>query len=315
MTRFRTYREVDPSTESRLLEQVQEQGERLRQRLARVGPVVAVASGKGGVGKSAITANLAAMLSAEGLRVGVVDADLNGPSLVRMLGAVGARLGDDSAGVIPATGAGGVRVISMELLQDGEDTPLQWREPGTHSYLWQSSIEASALRELLADVAWGELDTLLVDVPPGTDKIRRLLQLVPGLSGMLIVTTPGELSRSVVARSLGLVRDAGVPVVGLICNMAGYLCPECGKRHALFPGRAPEALTERFEVPLWAEIPFDPRMGASTDHGLPWVLEEGSGAIADTFRELSGRFRDTLLPVESPSGKPPSADPAPGDRA
>lgn len=295
MTRFRTYHEVSHDTGSHLLEQVVEQGERLKARLDRIGTVVAVASGKGGVGKSAVTANLAALLAQEGLEVGVVDADLNGPSIGRMLGALGARMADGPDGIVPARGAAGVRVISMELLQDEEDAPLRWREPGGHTYLWQSSVEATALREFLGDVAWGDLDVLLVDVPPGTDKIRRLLELVPGLGGTLVVTTPSELSRSVVARSLRLIREAKVPVVGLVANMSGYLCPDCGGLHALFPGTAPEELAARFEVPIWGEIPFDPRLGGSTDRGVPWVLEAPEGAVAHAFGSVARRLREELL--------------------
>jgi ATP-binding protein involved in chromosome partitioning len=300
MTRFRTYNQVGHETGSRLLEQVVEQGARLKERLDRVGTVVAVASGKGGVGKSAVTANLAALLARDGLQVGVVDADLNGPSLGRMLGTLGARLVDEPEGIVPAKGAAGVRMISMELLQESDDAPLRWREPGAHTYLWQSSMEASALREFLGDVAWGKLDLLLVDVPPGTDKIRRLLELVPGLGGVLVVTTPGELSRSVVARSLRLIQEAEVPVVGLVSNMSGYLCPDCGGLHALFPGRAPQELSARFEVPIWGAIPFDPRLGASTDRGHPWVLEEPEGAVADAFRLVARRLCEELNIGERP---------------
>lgn len=288
MTRFRTYNEVEHQTGSQLLEQVLEQGARLRQRLSTVRAVVAVASGKGGVGKSTVTARLAETLAQRGRRVGVVDADLNGPSLPRLLGVEGARLGDAPEGIIPATGPSGIRVMSMALLQQDDDTPLRWREPGGHGYLWQSSVEASALREFLADVAWGELDVLLVDVPPGTDKIARLLELVPWLPSVLMVTTPGETALSVVGRSLRMVKEAEVPSVGLVSNMSGYLCPDCGSLHALFPGVEPATLSERFQVPIWAEIPFDPQLGLRPEtHRAP---------PADAaFQTLTDRLEAELL--------------------
>ncbi len=300
MTRFRTYHEVEHDTGSQLLEQVLEQRVRMNDRLAKVRAVVAVASGKGGVGKSAVTANLAATLASRGYRVGVVDADLNGPSIARMLGASGSSLGDTPEGVAPAVGVEGIRVISMELLQEADDTPLRWREPSGHASIWQSSVEVSALREFLADVLWGELDFLLVDVPPGTDKITRLLELVPTLPGMLVVTTPGEGARTVVARSLRLVQDAGIPVIGLVANMAGYLCPDCGTRHELFPGDAPAELSRRFDVPIWAEIPFAPAVGQATERGRPWVLDAPGGEVTDAFDALATRLATQLFPEGEP---------------
>jgi ATP-binding protein involved in chromosome partitioning len=269
MRRFRTYHEVEHDTGSELLEQVLDQHARLRERLAGVGAVVGVVSGKGGVGKSFVTAGLAATLASEGRRVGVVDADLNGPSMARMLGVRGATLGDGAHGVTPARGAEGVRVVSMELLQGSEDAPLQWRGPGGHDWIWQSSVETSALREFLGDVAWGELDVLLVDVPPGTDKIRRLLELVPGLHAAVVVTTPGVMSEAVVARSLRLLSEQGIDPIGVVENMAGFRCPDCGAVHPLFPGGAEETLAERFGVPLWASLPLDPEAGRAMDAGAP----------------------------------------------
>lgn len=290
MRKFRTYHEVEPSTGSQLLEQVLDQRARLADRLASVGQVVAVASGKGGVGKSAVTANLAATLSAMGRRVGVVDADLNGPSLARMLDVPRGVLQDRADGVVPPRGAGGIPVISMELLQEAEDAPLRWRDPGGDTFIWQSTMETTALREFLSDVAWGELDYLLVDVPPGTDKIGRLLALVPELPVALLVTTPSELSRAVVARSLRLVREAGVPSVAIVANMSGYRCVGCGERHPIFPGDGARRLSKEAGVPIWGDIPFDPRISEDTDRGRPRVLEEPEGEVALAFRGLAARL-------------------------
>ena len=290
--RFRTYGEVEKETGSELLEQVLEQRSRLSDRLSRVGTVVAVASGKGGVGKSAVTANLAAVLAGRGRNVGVLDADLNGPSLARMLGVVGHSVEDRDDGIAPPEGAAGIRVMSMELLQGAEDAPLRWRDPGADTFLWQSSMETTALREFLADVVWDGCDYLLVDVPPGTDKIRRLLELVPELPTAIMVTTPGEMSRAVVGRSLRMAREAGVPTVALAENMTEYLCPDCGSRHALFPGEGARRLSEETEVPIWARIPFDPRMGRATDRGRPWVLDDPGGEVADAFGALADRLEE-----------------------
>jgi ATP-binding protein involved in chromosome partitioning len=292
MRKFRTYADVEKTTGSELLEQVLDQRAALAARLQEVGTVVAVASGKGGVGKSAVTANLAATLASRGRKVGVLDADLNGPSLARMLGVTGGQLQDREGGIVPPEGAAGVRVVSMELLQEAEDAPLRWRDPGADTFLWQSSMETTALREFLADVAWDGSDYLLVDVPPGTDKIRRLLELVPDLPMALMVTTPSEMSRSVVARSVRLAREAGVPTLALVANMTEYLCPDCGSRHPLFPGEGADRLAESSGLPIWARVPFDPRMGEATDRGRPWVMDDPEGEVARAFRELADRVEE-----------------------
>lgn len=289
MRKFRTYHEVDHGTGSELLEQVLDQKARLAERLSGVGMILAVASGKGGVGKSAVTANLAATLAARDQKVGVVDADLNGPSLARMLGVTGRSLEDGKDGIVPVSGAGGVCVISMELLQDAQDAPLRWKEPASDTFLWQSSMEATALREFLGDVAWGSLDFLLVDVPPGTDKIRRLLELVPELPTALVVTTPSEMSRAVVSRSIRLIREAAVPQIGLVANMTEYVCPGCGRSEPIFRGDGIERLSSESGVAVWGQIPFDPRLAESTDRGQPRVLETPDGPVGRAFRALAER--------------------------
>jgi len=289
MRNIRTYSEVSHETESGLLEQVVEQQRRLSERLSHIRAVVAVASGKGGVGKSAVTANLAAALAARGLAVGAADADLNGPSLARMLGVSGARLADRPDGVKPAQSPTGVQVMSMEFLQEEEDAPLRWREPSMGGFIWQSTLETGVLREFLGDVEWGELDVLLVDVPPGTDKISRLLELVPSLHQMLLVTTPSETSRFVVAKSVRLAREAEVGTVALVANMTGHTCPSCGHVSELFAGDGARRLQDESDVPLWADIPFDPRLGADTDAGTPLVTTDPTAPASRALFALADR--------------------------
>ena len=294
MRKIRTYREVVHDTGSEVLEQVLGQRERLASRLSRVGSVVAVVSGKGGVGKSAVTANLAVALAGGGLRVGVVDADLNGPSMARMLGAPDGALGDTPDGVEPAEGVAGVRLISMELLQDEDAAPLRWRGPDGDSFVWQSTVETGVLREFLSDVLWGELDFLLVDVPPGTDKMARLMELVPDLDQALLVTTPGEMSRLVVARSARMILGSSVGSVGLVANMTHFVCPDCEGRHSLFPGSGDQTLAASWDLDVWARIPFDPAGGARTDRGEPPTVDPEPSPLGDAFRELAARVREAV---------------------
>ena len=173
----RGYADLTGEVESKIVEQIGEQHARLVSRLSEVGAIIVIASGKGGVGKSAVTANLAVALAARGARVGAVDADLNGPSLGKMLGLLGSQLEDRPDGIVPAVGVAGVKGISTDLLIE-EGVPLRWKGPAHDQFVWQGVTEAVALREFISDVVWGPIDYLIIDIPPGTDKIGRFLDLV-----------------------------------------------------------------------------------------------------------------------------------------
>ncbi len=193
-------------------------------------------------------------------------------------------------------------MISMEMLQNEEDAPLRWREPGMGGFIWQSTLETGVLREFLGDVEWGELDVLLVDVPPGTDKIRRLLELVPEVDQMLLVTTPSETTRFVVSKSVRMAREASVRTIALVANMVGHTCPECGHVSELFKGDGATRLEEESGVPVWAEIPFDPSLGAATDSGTPLVITDPDArssrailTLADKVEEHFGIGREDAI--------------------
>jgi len=264
---FRTYREVAGADGSHVAEQVGAQRARVQRQLRTVRRIVAVMSGKGGVGKSYVTAALARSATVRWPgRVGVLDADLRSPTVARLLEARGPLVvADDS--VHPAVGAGGVRVISTEfLLESGR--PLRWREPEAEQFVWRGALETAVLREFLGDVQWGDLELLLVDLPPGADGVADLRTLVPQLTGALAVTIPTEEARRSVARALRAARDAGIRLLGVIENMAGYRCGDCGRIGPLFPGSAGAELAADFGIPLVARIPFRADAGAATfEHG------------------------------------------------
>ncbi|HEX6306628.1 MAG TPA: P-loop NTPase [Longimicrobiales bacterium] len=285
--RIRTYADVAGHGGSDIGAQVAAQVERLGERLARIANVIAIASGKGGVGKSFVTANLAAALVQRGQRVGVVDADVNGPTTALMLGAVHApvTIGDD--GVRPAQTAAGCTLMSMDLLLASPDAPVRWREPAAAGFVWQSTLETGALREFIADTAWGDLDYLLIDLAPGTDRISRLLGLVPQPTALLLVTTPSAAATAVVARSVTHARDAGVRTIALVSNMDGHACATCGATNHLFGEMPGAALAERTRLPLWATIPFDAAVGADTDRGRPVVLAAPHTAAARAITALA----------------------------
>ena len=257
---FRTYNKVAGEDRSQLLAQVVAQRERVGRRLASVRRVVAVMSGKGGVGKSHIAATLAAGLASRLEQgVGVLDADLRSPTVAKLLAASGPlRVTED--GVEPATGTAGVRVVSTDLLLE-ESQPLRWREPATERFVWRGVLETGALREFLSDVVWGTLDLLLVDLPPGADGGVDLKQMVPNLAGALVVTIPSEESRRSVARTMCSASEAGIPLLGIVENMSSYRCDECGALRALFDGTAGADLSAEFGVPLVARVPFTPGAG------------------------------------------------------
>src|SRR5688500_6235955 len=278
MTRqFRTYAQVAEPAGAEIPAQVEAQVERLHARLKHVRHVVAIASGKGGVGKSFVTTHLATLLAQNGHAIGVLDADLNGPSLAHMLHATREPLRVDADGVQPARGRNGCRVMSVDLLLNAADAPLRWNAARGLEFLQQSVLETGAVREMISDVAWGELDALLIDLPPGTDKIARLAGLLPRISLMLIVTTPSRVTETVVARSLVEARDVGIPHVGVVMNMAAFVCPCCHTQTSLFGADARDTGGDDG----WARIPSEPNASEQTDCGRELRAESAAA------RELS----------------------------
>jgi ATP-binding protein involved in chromosome partitioning len=299
---MKRYRDIAGDGGSDIVGQIAEQQGRLRGRLAHVRRTVAIVSGKGGVGKSSITANLAGALAAEGYAVGALDADLNGPSLAKMLGVRGQRLTVTPAGVEPARSADGIRVVSMDLLLPSDDAPVVWSAPTqADAHTWRGTMEANALREFLTDTAWGPLDCLLLDLPPGADRLPTVAGLVPELTGAVVVTIPSEVSHLVVKRSITLAREAKVPLLGLVENMAGYVCVACGSLGALFEGPGGERAAAELGLPFLGRVPFDPRLAAAADRGRPMVLEHGASLAGRALRELAGRLAGALFP-ERPAG-------------
>lgn len=293
---MKRYRDIAGDAGSNILGQVTERAERLAARLRPMKRIVAVMSGKGGVGKSAVTVNLAATLAVQGHAVGILDADLNGPSIAQMLGVRGEtpRIGEGA--VHPVAGPAGIRVLSMDLLLPRDDTPLLWDAPTQQdSFVWRSTQEASALREFLADTLWGELDFLFLDLPPGTDRIPHVLGLLPEGTGALLVTIPSEVSHLVVRKSITVARDvSNVPVLGLLENMGASVCPRCGVRERLFPGGGSEKVAREMGIPFLGSVPFDPRISVCGDQGLPFVLEHGDSPAGRAFAELAAKLQGSV---------------------
>ena len=300
------YRDVVGDGGSNVAGQVADQMARLRARMAGVKHTVAVMSGKGGVGKSTITTNLAAFFALQGWRVGVVDADINGPSLAKMFGVRGHQLRLDASGVLPAMGPLGVQLISMDLFLADDKTPVVWSGPQEETFLWRGTMEMHTLREFLSDVQWGELDLLLIDLPPGTDRISTLRDLLPTLQGTVVVTIPSAVSQLVVLKSITMARDLiHTPVIGLVENMTSYVCPTCENVHPLFGRPAEDAMP--LGVPLLGRIPFDPRMAEAGDRGTPYVLEHGASPVGQALLQMGEQVRAFLETAQAEPARSPAS--------
>jgi len=250
---------------------------KLRARMDRVKHKVAVMSGKGGVGKSLVAVNLAAALASEGKRVGVLDADIHGPTVPKMLGMKGARLEAGEEGIIAPASPSGIKVASMDFLLPMQDSPVIWRGP----------LKMSAIRQLLSEVEWGDLDYLLIDLPPGTgDEALTVLQLLQDIDGVVIVTMPNEVSGQVVEKSVSFARQLKAPIIGLVENMSYLLCPHCGDRIDLFGKGIAEKVASSMGVPFLGAIPLDPRVAKDSDTGKPFVMENPDSPAAKAFKEI-----------------------------
>jgi ATP-binding protein involved in chromosome partitioning len=286
---MKRYRDIAGDGGSNIVGQVEAQQARLTTRLQEVRAIVAVVSGKGGVGKSSVTANLAAACARAGDRVGVLDADLNGPTMAKMLGVRGAPLVVGAGGVTPPASALGIRVMSMDLLLADDATPLAWQAPSqAEAHTWRGSMEANALREFLADTEWGALDLLLVDLPPGTDRLATVVGLLPALAGLVVVTIPSDVSSLVVRKSITVAQQIAAPVLGVIENMAG-----------LFPGAGGERLANESGVPFLGRVPFDPELAAAADRGEPYVTGAPEAPAARALSAIAARLRQTLAAPRS----------------
>jgi ATP-binding protein involved in chromosome partitioning len=260
--------------------------------------VIAIGSGKGGVGKSSVTANLAAALAARGFRVGVLDADIWGFSIPRMRGVRGRLAGqkaDDGRGkILPhevAIASGLVRVVSMGLLVDDEDTALMWR----------GLILAKALEQFLVDVAWGDLDYLLIDMPPGTGDIQMALSRLLPQAEMLVVTTPAKGAQKVAARVADMARRSYLKVLGVIENMSSFVAPD-GSEHAIFGTGGGARLAALTGAPLVGSIPIEAAVSEGGDAGKPVVLDHPESAAAVALNGIAERIATELLPPVEMAG-------------
>ncbi len=256
--------------------------------IPEVKQTIAVSSGKGGVGKSTVAVNLALALRGAGAAVGLVDVDVYGPNIPLMIGARG-RPGMMANRIIPVQ-AYGVRVMSIGFfLKEGD--PVIWRGPMIHS----------AVQQFLKDVEWGELDYLIFDMPPGTGDAQLSLSQVIPLSGVVMVTTPQEVSLLDVRKGLAMFRKMNVPVLGIVENMAGFVCPHCQHTTSIFGEGGGERLAREYEVPVLGSVPLDPETRIGGDTGEPIVVARPDSPQAEAFRRVAAAVTARLAAVSAPT--------------
>jgi ATP-binding protein involved in chromosome partitioning len=257
-----------------------EQDRRLKMKMGKIKHKITVISGKGGVGKSTVTVNLAAAFALKGHKdkVGVLDADIHGPCVPKMLGLKGQKIiGGPDGMLFPVTGRQGIKVVSMDFLLPNDEAPVIWRGP----------LKMRIIQQFLSDITWGELDFLLVDLPPGTgDEPLSVMQLIPEIDGVIIVTMPSEVSQAVVKKAITFAKQLGVPVIGIIENMSGFVCPECGATIDIFKTGGGKKVAEDLSVPYLGKIPIDPAVCINSDSGTPFVAENKESPTVKAFTEI-----------------------------
>jgi len=257
-------------------EQFAERQEIMR-RMCRIKHKLLVLSGKGGVGKSTVAVNLAVSLVLKGKSVGLLDVDIHGPNVPRMLGLGPQNLIVEGNTIYPAEVGNGLKVMSIGFLVPSEDEAVIWRGP----------MKMIAIKQFLKDVEWGDLDYLIVDSPPGTgDEPLSVCQLIEGLDGAIVVTTPQDLALSDVRRSIRFCRTLKVPVTGVIENMSWFICPHCGKRTDLFKSGGGSKMAAIVGVPFLGEVPFDPAIVRASDEGRPYIQAFSGSEAAKAFGRI-----------------------------
>ena len=249
----------------------------LSDRMGRIKHKIMVLSGKGGVGKSTVAANIAVALAMDGNKVGLLDTDFHGPSIPTLLNLEGRRPGSDGTSILPVEFSDGLKVMSIGFLLQNQDDAVIWRGP----------MKMGVIKQLLTEVNWGDLDYLIIDFPPGTgDEPLSVAQLIPGADGAVIVTTPQNLSLNDVRKCINFCKQVSVPVLGVVENMSGLVCPHCHKVIDLFKAGGGKTMSEKMGVPFLGSIPLDPQIVEASDSGTPFVYHYGATEAAQAFRRV-----------------------------
>jgi ATP-binding protein involved in chromosome partitioning len=285
---MKSYHDIAGDGGSDVIGQVVAKKSKIAESLAQVRHLVAIGSGKGGVGKSTLTMQLAEALHADGRRVAILDADLNGPTQARLAGLRGTTVVPGANGLVPPRTASGIAVVSMgALVPESEAVDFDSVASGD-SYVWRAIREFSALGDLLAGVSWGALDFLLVDLPPGAERTFQYAEYLGEAAAFVLVTIPSDVSRGVVSRALAAMHKTPNRILGYVENMAGYYCEDCDAVRPLFGASQTVAL----DMPCLGAVPFDPELAAASDRGARLAGETRASVVA--IRAVAAKLSQLL---------------------
>jgi ATP-binding protein involved in chromosome partitioning len=268
-------------------EEKDEQTKRLEERMKLVKHKILVMSGKGGVGKTSVSVNLAASLALRGYKTGILDTDIHGPNIAKMLGVQGSLVGEADA-IDPIEALPGLLAASMAFTGIGNDDAVIWRGP----------VKIGVIRQFLADIVWGDLDFLVIDSPPGTgDEPLTVCQLLPEMDGAVVVTTPQEVAILDSRKSVTFARKLSIPVLGIVENMSGLVCPHCGEVIELFGSGGGERAANDLSVPFLGKVPLDPQAVKDSDAGTPVVIAHKESPAAKALNSVVERVLKTVDPA------------------
>ncbi len=251
---------------------------------------IVVLSGKGGVGKSTVSANLALSLAEKGYKVGLLDSDIHGPSIPKMLGLEDKKPEPSEVGITPIFALPKLKVMSMAFLIPDKDAPVIWRGP----------MKMGAIKQLIGDVNWGNLDYLIIDLPPGTgDEPLSIAQLIPDNDGAVIVTTPQDVALVSVRKSINFVKKMNMPVIGIVENMSGFKCPHCGKDIDLFKTGGGVKASNDFKIPFLGKIPIDPQIVETGDSGKTFMTKNKNLETVKSFKKIVENIEEIVNKKEA----------------
>ncbi|MGA1862889.1 Mrp/NBP35 family ATP-binding protein [Deferribacter thermophilus] len=260
--------------------------ELLKQKLSKIKCTIMVMSGKGGVGKSTVSTNLATMLNMLGHKVGILDADIHGPNIPKMFGINEKGVLSSAEGIIPFEPVENLKVMSVAFLLKSDDDAVIWRAPLKHSLIEQ----------FISDVNWGDLDFLIIDLPPGTgDEPLSVAHIIENVDGSIIVTTPQEVALLDSRKSVTFSRKLNIPVLGIVENMSGFVCPNCGEKIDLFKIGGGEKAAKELDVDFLGRVPIDPSVVIDGDSGKPYILNHPESEVTKSFKSIAEKIINKTL--------------------
>jgi ATP-binding protein involved in chromosome partitioning len=283
---LKTNTEMNTDSEEEEKKLLMQQEIAIVKRMSHISHKIAVMSGKGGVGKSTISVNLAAAFALKNYKTGILDVDLHGPDVPHMLGVENGILEQSPRGILPVKARDNLEVLSIEFMLPVKGAPIIWRGPK----------KTGAIRQLLSDVSWGNLDVLVIDNPPGTgDEPLTILQSISPLDGVVMVTTPQAVAGEDVRKCVNMVKGLNIPILGIIENMSGFTCPHCHEEINIFGKGGGKQLAEELDVPYLGSLPVETGVGENSDQGKPFLLENSDSEISKKFIKIVSKIEDKVF--------------------